>query len=211
MNQRIFFTGVLLIIVFVISSFRPLPMNIYRIAGRSEYDIRYQARRTIEKYDHEESEWSKLNLVPIEYVSNCYSQWDHWVANGLADRLGKPIAWQRIVQWNYECDEGKERYNPTDQYTILLSTNPMAAYPRNSVFENHLITNQGIQVDYSTQWEYPYTNNGETYLYIQVRYAFKHEDKHVFIDQVFMDQDVIEKDIALWVDTLVNELKTVLE
>lgn len=211
MNQRFFFTGVLLVIVFILSSFRPLPMNIYRIAGSSEFDIRYQARRTIEKYDYEESEWSKLSLVPKEYASNCYSQWDHWVANGLADRLGKPIAWQRNVQWNNECIDETQNYAPVDVYTILLSTNPMASYPRNSVFEYQLITNQGIQVDYSMQWEYPYTNNGETYHYVQVRYAFKLEDKHVFIDQVFMDQDVIEEDIALWVDTLVNELKTVLE
>ena len=87
----------------------------------------------------------------------------------------------------------------------------MAAYPRNSAFENQLVTNQGIQVDYSAQWEYPYTNNGMTYHYIQVRYAFKIEDNHVFIDQVITERDVDEKEIAIWVDTLANELKTVLE
>ena len=211
MNQRYFYSIVLLMIALTASGIRPLPMNIYRITARYEYDIRYQARRTIEKYDYEESEWSNLNLVPIEYATNCYGQWNHWMANGLADRLGKPIGWQRNVQWNHECVDEKQSYVPVDVYTIILSKNPMAAYPRNSVFENQLVTNQGIQVDYSAQWEYPYTNNGVTYHYIQVRYAFKIEDNHVFIDQIFIGQDEIKEDIALWVDQLANELKTVLE
>lgn len=211
MNQRYFYSIILLMIAFIASSIRPLPMNIYRIVGRYEYDIRYQARRTIEKYDYEESEWSSLDLVPIDFDMNCYSQWDHWLANGLADRLGKPIAWQRNIQWTNECKDEKHMYVPSDVYSIVLSRNPMALYPRNSAFENQLVTNQGIQVDYSAQWEYPYTNNGVTYHYIQVRYAFKIEDNHVFIDQIFIGQDEIKEDIALWVDQLANELKTVLE
>lgn len=211
MNQRFFFTGVLLTIVFILSSFRPLPMNIYRIAGSSEFDIRYQARRTIEKYDYEESEWSSLDLVPMDIDMNCYSQWDHWLANGLADRLGKPIAWQRNIQWTNECKDEKHMYVPSDVYSIVLSRNPMATYPKNSVFEDQLITDQGIPVDIYAQWIYPYTNNGVTYHYTQVQYAFKVEDTYVFIDQVIIDRDVDEKEIAIWVDTLANELKTVLK
>jgi hypothetical protein len=211
MNQRFFFTGVLLAIVFILSSFRPLPMNIYRIVGSSEFDTRYQARRTIEKYDYEESEWSSLDLVPIDIDMNCYSQWDHWLANGLADRLGKPIAWQLNIQWTNECEDEKHLYVPSDVYSIVLSRNPMATYPRYSVSDKQFKTDQGIPVDYYAQWIYPYTNNGVTYHYIQVQYAFKVEDTYVFIDQVITDQDVDEKVIAVWVDTLANELKTVLE
>lgn len=211
MNQRYFYSIVLLMIALTASGIRPLPMNIYRITARYEYDIRYQARRTIEKYDYEESEWSNLNLVPIEYATNCYGQWDHWLANGLADRLGKPIAWQRNIQWTNDCKDEKYMYVPSDVYSIVLSRNPMAVYPRYSVFEDQLITNQGIPFDYFTQWIYPYTNNGVTYNYIQVQYSFKVEDTYVFVDQVMTDRDVDKKEIAVWVDTLANELKTVLE
>ena len=41
MNQRYFYSIILLMIAFIASSIRPLPMNIYRIVGRYEYDIRY--------------------------------------------------------------------------------------------------------------------------------------------------------------------------
>ena len=211
MNQRYFYSIILLMIAFIASSIRPLPMNIYRIVGRYEYDIRYQARRTIEKYDYEDSEWSSLDLVPIDFDMNCYSQWDHWLANGLADRLGKPIAWQRNIQWNNECKDEKHMYVPSDVYSIVLSRNPMALYPRYSVSDKQFITDQGIPVDYYSQWIYPYTNNGVTYHFIQVQYSFKVEDTYVFIDQVIIDRDLDEKEIAVWVDTLANELKTVLE
>jgi hypothetical protein len=211
MNQRFFFTAIFLIIVIMMSSLKSVPMNIYRIEGSSELDVRFQARRTIEKYDHEESEWSKLNLVPSQYDTNCYIKWDHWVANGLADRLGKPIAWKRNIQWNHECKDVKFMYVPVDVYSIVLSRNPMATYPRNSVFEDQLITDQGIPFDYITQWIYPYTNNGVTYHYIQVQYSFKVEDTYVFVDQVMTDRDVDKKDIAVWGDKLTKEIKTVLE
>ncbi|MBN2876690.1 MAG: hypothetical protein JXL85_03455, partial [Bacilli bacterium] len=205
MNQRYFYSIVLLMIALTASGIRPLPMNIYRITARYEYDIRYQARRTIEKYDYEESEWSSLDLVPIDFDMKCYSQWDHWLANGLADRLGKPIAWQRNIQWTNDCKDEKYMYVPSDVYSIVLSRNPMAVYPRYSVFEDQLITNQGIPFDYFTQWIYPYTNNGVTYNFIQVQYSFKVEDTYVFVDQVMTDRDVDKKEIAVWVDTLANE------
>jgi hypothetical protein len=87
----------------------------------------------------------------------------------------------------------------------------MATYPRYSVLDKQFITDQGIPVDYYSQWIYPYTNNGVTYHFIQVQYSFKVEDTYVFIDQVIIDRDLDEKEIAVWVDTLANELKTVLE
>ena len=142
---------------------------------------------------------------------NCYSQWDHWLANGLADRLGKPIAWQRNIQWTNDCKDEKHMYVRSDVYSIVLSRNPMATYPRYRVLDNQFITDQGIPVDYYSQWIYPYTNNGVTYHFIQVQYSFKVEDTYVFIDQVIIDRDLDEKEIAVWVDTLANELKTVLE
>lgn len=210
MNQRIFYTGILLSIVITLSSFRPLPMNIYRIEGSSEHDVRFQARRTIEKYDYEESKWSKLNLVPSQYDTNCYIQWDHWVANGLADRLGKPIAWKRNIQWNYECKDDKFMYVPPDMYSILLSRNPMAAYPKFTVSDKQILTDSGIQVSYK-QEEYTFKVNGKSGIYYLTQYTFKVNDTYVFIEQVILDRVVDEKKIAEWVDSIADELKTVLE
>lgn len=210
MNQRFFFTTVLLIIVFILSSLRPLPMNIYRIEGSSEHDTRYQLRRTIEKYDYEESEWTPLNLVPEEFNSSCYSQWDHWAANGLADRLGKPIAWQRIAQWTYECDVEDRIFYETDAYTILLSKNPMAAYPKFTVHDKVFLTDAGNEVSIS-QNEYTVIIDSKGVVYTQIQYTFRVEDVYVFIEQSIQNRTFDEKVISDWVDTLAEELKTVLE
>ena len=210
MNQRFFFTIVLLIVAFTIESSRPIPTNIYRIEGSSKYDIRYQLRRTIEKYDYEESEWTPLNLVPDEYKSNCYSQWDHWAANGLADRLGKPIAWQRIAQWTYECDLEDRVFYETDAYTILLSRNPMAAYPKFSVHDKVFLTDSGIEVSIS-QNDNTVIIDSKAVVSSQVQYTFKVEDVYVFIEESISEETFNQSKISTWVDTLANEIKTVLK
>jgi hypothetical protein len=209
MNQRILYLIVILLAAIMISNTKPIPVSIHRIEGMNQFDAIYQVRRTLEKADDEPSIYSDLELVPEDYTNECYSQWDHWSSNGLADRLGNPIGWQRAISWNDDCDpEGQVRVYE-DVYNILISKNPMIAYPDFSNLDETLITESGIEVSLSSI-DYPYTISGTTTVYERVKYTFKVKDVYVFIGQTRLRDESNEIELLEWVDKLYDEIQTIL-
>jgi len=209
MNQRFLFLIGIIMAAFLILIAEPVPVNIYRIEGINEFDIRFQARRTLEKADEEPSIYSELELVPEEYNVECYSRWDHWTSNGLADRLGNPIGWQRVINWNDDCDpEGQIRIYE-DVYYILISKNPMIAYPDFSNLEEKLTTQSGVEV-LLTSTDYPYTISGKTTVYERVKYTFKVNEVYVFIEQTRLRDESNNDELLIWVEKLISGIQTVL-
>jgi len=209
MNQRFLFLIAMIMVAFLLSIAKPVPVNMYRIEGMNEFDIRFQARRTLEKADEEPSIYSELELVPEEYSLKCYSLWDHWTSNGLADRLGNPIGWQRVISWNDDCDpEGQVRIYE-DVYYILISKNPMIAYPDFSNLDEKLTTQSGEEVLLS-RIDYPYTLRGKTTVYERIKYTFKVNDVYVFVEQTRLRDESNNEELLKWVEKLINEIQSVL-
>lgn len=209
MNQRYLYLVAIIIAAFLLLIAKPIPVNIYRIEGINEFDIRFQARRTLEKADEEPSIYSELELIPEEYSVKCYSRWDHWTSNGLADRLGNPIGWQRVINWNDDCDPEGQIKIYEDVYYILISKNPMIAYPDFSNLDEKLITQSGVEVLFSSI-EYPYTISDVTTVYERIKYTFRVKDVYVYIEQTILRNEFRNEELLEWVDILKNEIETVL-
>jgi len=209
MNQRILYLIVILLAAIMISNTKSIPVSIHRIEGMNEFDAIFQVRRTLEKADDEPSIYSDLELVPEYYTYECYSLWDHWTSNGLADRLGNPIGWQRVISWNDDCDpEGQVRIYE-DVYYILISKNPMIAYPDFSNLDEKLTTQSGVEVLLS-RIDYPYTLRGITTVYERIKYTFKVNDVYVFIEQTRLRDEKNNDELLIWVEKLISEIQTVL-
>lgn len=207
MNQRIFYLIALLIAIFMLTNTKPIPTNIHRIEGINKLVAQFQTRRTVEKANDVPSIYSDLNLVPDIYDQKCYSQWDHWTSNGLAERLGNPIGWKRIAQWNNECEPETISLNFSDVYSIILSNNPMIAYPEFSDYDKQLLTESGLIVSIK-KMEYPYTLAERTIVYMRVMYMFEVQNVYVYVDQIMLRESTNDDEILNWADQLYNEIQT---
>lgn len=209
MNQRIFYIVTMIITAYLLLIIKPLPVNIHRIERVSEFEVRFKGS-VLEDKEMNPSVFSELALVPDQFNSSCYSDVNYLTSNGLADRLGNRIGWQRIIQWNYDCDSDGQIINLFENvYSILISKNPMIAYPDFSNQDEKLTTQSGVEV-LLTSTDYPYTISGKTTVYERVKYTFKVNDVYVFIEQTRLRDESNNDELLIWVEKLISEIQTVL-
>jgi len=209
MNQRIFYVVTMIIAAYLLLIIKPLPINIHHIERVSELEIRFKGS-VLEDTEMNHSIFSELELVPYQLVSTCYSDVNYLTSNGLADRLGNHIGWQRIIQWNNDCDPEGQIANIFDNaYSILISKNPMIAYPDFSNLNETLITQSKTEVLFSSI-DYPYTISGKTTVYERIKYTFKVKDVYVFVEQTRLRDEMNNEELLIWVEKLISEIQTVL-
>ncbi len=209
MNQRIFLVVSMLIAAYLLVIIKPIPVNIHRIERVSELDVRFKGS-VLEDTEMNPSIYSELDLIPQKFNSICYSQGNYLTSNGLADRLGNQIGWQHIVQWNYDCDPEGQIVNIFENvYSILISKNPMNAYPDYSNMDEKLVTQSGIEVLFN-RIEYPYTINGVTTVFERIKYMFNVNDVYVYIEQTVLRDEFNSEELLEWVYLLKGEIETAL-
>ena len=86
----------------------------------------------------------------------------------------------------------------------------MAAYPKFSVHDKVFLTDSGIEVSIS-QNDNTVIIDSKAVVSSQVQYTFKVEDVYVFIEESISEETFNQSKISTWVDTLANEIKTVLK